>query len=224
MYFYFLLAKILKIISGVFAMLGFNILQKKPVQASLNPINYSQGFKHEASNNLLQIFHYVNFHILEKLYYYALANHAAEPIPCILAILDFEMTPTKQKRDFIIGNFVSRQGGFDVNVPGRVSLQVVASAQREDQLRLNAPRARRNAMLRNNNRILGISQSPVTFSETDFMKYAIETLAETWGSYSINLPTYEKTVTQNDISQYQRLAFNMHSAGFSVPKFMLALK
>lgn len=97
MYFYFLLAKILKIISGVFAMLGFNILQKKPVQASLNPINYSQGFKHEASNNLLQIFHYVNFHILEKLYYYALANHAAEPIPCILAILDFEMTPTKQK-------------------------------------------------------------------------------------------------------------------------------
>ena len=68
----------------------------------VNPTNFVKGFLHESADSLVQVFHKSNHHILAKFYEYALYDRSAETIPAMVALLDFEMQPTTEKRDFIM--------------------------------------------------------------------------------------------------------------------------
>lgn len=199
----------------------FNLFHKKVTPT--NPTNYVQGFMHEKADSLVQIFHKSNHAILAKFYEYALRESSAETIPAIVALLDFEMHPTTDKRDFIMKNFLPEKADFSVNISSKVKKKIIQNVALEDMAKANFRRARRGAFVRKETRPLMLSQMPNTFDDTGLLGDLILSMSDTWVRYSSNYALPDITGMDSTLTKYRRLAFDMVQAGFNVPRCMLAL-
>ena len=172
---------------------------------------------------MVQVFHKSNHHILAKFYEYALYDRSAETIPAMVALLDFEMQPTTEKRDFIMRNFVPETADFGVNVEGKIRKRVVENVALEEMTKANFRRVRRGAFIKQEVRPFMLSQMPTTFENTGLEGGIFASMSDTWIRYSGNVDLPNPSGMDSILASYRRLACDMTQAGFNVPRCMLAI-
>lgn len=198
-----------------------NIFQKKSagLQQTKNPVDFVRTSALEPETSLLQLFHKLNYRVLEPFYNFAIRDSGAENILCIVAIQDFEMFPKTEKRDFIVRTFFDASGAFEVNINSGARNYIKQQLAMENAMKANARRNRSGAFIRYENRAPTLSQSGGTFGN---VLHDLEmNLADTWGRYVLG---DEPAKIAAPFLQCQQCALAMQAAGILVPQFMFTMK
>jgi hypothetical protein len=190
---------------------------------TVNPTKYEWGFKHEDPKSLVQLFHKINHHVLEKFYNFSIRDDSAENVAAMAALLDFEMNPKTEKKEFIMNNFIDKKAPFEVNLSGAVRVKVNQKIALENMTKANLRRGRSGAFIRRDNRPFVLSQVPTTFEDTGLIYSLCENMSDTWTRYSDHTVLSASGDVGARIASLQRLAFNMVQTGFSIPRCMLTI-